>query len=354
MANNNTKKKTTTKKVNNTTKKTITKKNTSKKTTKKNINNLLENIYYKNAEKLYKNKNYEEAYEEYLKILDEFPKDKKIYKRLIECLTKDYTYKEKSKEFKSSFNDYVTTYKLLANKKELKYFEKKLEEYKDVKVKGSKSKFILIAFLGFLGIHKFIEKKYVLGVIYLLTFGIFGIGVIVDLINDYAEYEDDRGLDIVRYIIAIIIIIIAIINHNNPYFYYFIIVGILFMPIVYSKLLSLVPNIIKIIAIIALCYLGFRTETIIETIPNNLIGTWQTENEFTNFVSIKIKNDKSTIKFNDRDEQTGLNEYDKENKILKVYINATTYYRFKMNTENNVLCIYNDSNTCNISFEKQK
>ena len=183
-------------------------------------------------------------------------------------------------------------------------FEKKLEAYKSIKVQGNKSKFLLITFLGFLGIHKFIEKKYVVGIIYLFTFGIFGIGVIVDLINDYAEYEDDKKLDLVRYIISIIIIILAIINHNSSNFYYFIIAGILFMPIIYSKLLLLLPNIIKIIAIIVLCYFGFQKEVIKDTVPNNLIGIWKTDNEFTNFVSIKIKSDKSSIKFNDRDEQT--------------------------------------------------
>ena len=85
-----------------------------------------------------------------------------------------------------------------------------------------------------------------------------------------------------------------------------------------------------------------------------MVGNWQTKNENTNFVSIKIKRDKSTIKFNDRKDQTGLNEYDSNTKILKIYINATTYYRFKMDKEEDKLCIYNESNTCLISFEREK
>ena len=316
-------------------------------------NTLLNNINYKNAEKLYKNKNYEEAYKEYIKLSEEYSKDKKIYKRLIECLTKDYTYKENSKEFKNTYNDYITTYRILANNKELKYLDEKLEEYKNIKAKNNKSKLLLIAILGIFGVHKFIEKKYVLGVIYLLTLGLFGIGVIVDLVNDYAQYEDDKQLDILRYIISIIIIILALI-FRVPNFYYFIIVAILFMPIIYSKLLYLIPNIVKIIAIIALCYLGFKTEVVVDSIPLNMVGNWQTKNENTNFVSIKIKRDKSTIKFNDRKDQTGLNEYDSNTKILKIYINATTYYRFKMDKEEDKLCIYNESNTCLISFEREK
>lgn len=42
--------------------------------------------------------------------------------------------------------------------------------------------FFLCLFFGFLGIHKFYEGRVLLGLLYLFTGGIFGIGVIVDLI----------------------------------------------------------------------------------------------------------------------------------------------------------------------------
>ncbi|MGI6248893.1 MAG: NINE protein [Acutalibacteraceae bacterium] len=42
--------------------------------------------------------------------------------------------------------------------------------------------FFLCFFFGFLGVHKFYEGKVLLGVVYLFTVGLFGIGVIVDLI----------------------------------------------------------------------------------------------------------------------------------------------------------------------------
>lgn len=42
--------------------------------------------------------------------------------------------------------------------------------------------FFLCLFLGCLGIHKFYEEKIGMGVLYLFTFGLFWIGVIVDLI----------------------------------------------------------------------------------------------------------------------------------------------------------------------------
>ena len=42
--------------------------------------------------------------------------------------------------------------------------------------------FFLCLFFGLWGIHKFYEGKIVLGIVYLFTFGIFGIGALIDLI----------------------------------------------------------------------------------------------------------------------------------------------------------------------------
>lgn len=42
--------------------------------------------------------------------------------------------------------------------------------------------FVLCLFLGFLGAHKFYEGRMGMGILYLFTFGLFGIGWFVDLI----------------------------------------------------------------------------------------------------------------------------------------------------------------------------
>lgn len=50
-------------------------------------------------------------------------------------------------------------------------------------------------FLGFLGAHKFYERKYGMGLLYLLTFGLAGWGWLIDLIvllgkpNPYYVYH---------------------------------------------------------------------------------------------------------------------------------------------------------------------
>lgn len=42
--------------------------------------------------------------------------------------------------------------------------------------------FFLCLFLGVFGIHKFYEERILLGLVYIFTAGLFGIGVLIDLI----------------------------------------------------------------------------------------------------------------------------------------------------------------------------
>lgn len=52
--------------------------------------------------------------------------------------------------------------------------------------RGEKNKWValvLCIFLGFLGAHKFYEGKILLGLVYLCTLGLFGIGWIIDIIS---------------------------------------------------------------------------------------------------------------------------------------------------------------------------
>lgn len=44
-------------------------------------------------------------------------------------------------------------------------------------------KLLICYFTGIFGVHKFIEKKIGIGILYLCTFGLFGIGWIVDVIK---------------------------------------------------------------------------------------------------------------------------------------------------------------------------
>ena len=45
------------------------------------------------------------------------------------------------------------------------------------------AEFLITLFAGYLGVHRFLKRQFVWGVVYLFTFGLFGIGWIVDTIK---------------------------------------------------------------------------------------------------------------------------------------------------------------------------
>lgn len=47
---------------------------------------------------------------------------------------------------------------------------------------GNTTRFFVTFFLGYFGVHKFLDKKYAMGILYLFTFGLFGIGWLIDVI----------------------------------------------------------------------------------------------------------------------------------------------------------------------------
>lgn len=60
--------------------------------------------------------------------------------------------------------------------------------------------YLLLIFLGVLGIHKFYLKKTGLGVAYLFTWGLLTIGVIIDLfttVKDVAELNERTAKDVI-------------------------------------------------------------------------------------------------------------------------------------------------------------
>ena len=54
-------------------------------------------------------------------------------------------------------------------------------------------KLLIVIFVGGLGIHKFLEKKYFVGIIYLFTCGLFGIGWVIDIITYALRFLNELG-----------------------------------------------------------------------------------------------------------------------------------------------------------------
>lgn len=49
---------------------------------------------------------------------------------------------------------------------------------------NKKTRLLIVIFLGVFGVHKFIDKDYKMGLIYLFTGGLCGIGWIIDIIKE--------------------------------------------------------------------------------------------------------------------------------------------------------------------------
>ena len=58
--------------------------------------------------------------------------------------------------------------------------ETKSTKNQDTSLKSQFIKLLICFFVGYLGIHKFMERKTFLGLLYLFTFGLFGIGYFFD------------------------------------------------------------------------------------------------------------------------------------------------------------------------------
>lgn len=57
------------------------------------------------------------------------------------------------------------------------------------------SEFIITLLFGWLGVHKFIQKKYVWGVVYLCTFGLCGVGWCIDTITAFTKLLKSKQVE---------------------------------------------------------------------------------------------------------------------------------------------------------------
>lgn len=52
--------------------------------------------------------------------------------------------------------------------------------------------FIVTLLFGWLGVHKFMQKKYGVGILYLCTMGLFGIGWLIDTIKAFTQMTNGQ------------------------------------------------------------------------------------------------------------------------------------------------------------------
>lgn len=87
-----------------------------------------------------------------------------------------------------------------------------------MKVKNTTVYFLLTFFLGFLGVHRFYRKQYGMGILYLLTCGIGGIGWICDIVISIVWlYRDHKGNRSAEYYTATPAIQDPVYDFDQPY-----------------------------------------------------------------------------------------------------------------------------------------
>lgn len=87
-----------------------------------------------------------------------------------------------------------------------------------MKVKNTTVYFLLTFFLGFLGVHRFYRKQYGIGILYLLTCGIGGIGWICDIVISIVWlYRDHKGNRSAEYYTAAPAIQEPVYDFDQPY-----------------------------------------------------------------------------------------------------------------------------------------
>lgn len=160
---------------------------------------------------LNKLKDYSASYNGYLSLSKRYVDNDEIWIGLLRSLTHDFTYKENNLNFKQEYQKYWKNYIALADKASIQKYNDQYQKYtemkqtqtininnininnleKNISTNEEPSKLIMLLvtiFLGHLGIHKFLKKQYIMGVVYFFTMGIFMIGWFIDVIKECIDF----------------------------------------------------------------------------------------------------------------------------------------------------------------------
>lgn len=123
------------------------------------------------------------------KLLEDYDEDKKV----IRNLKKKYQSKENQIEVKSNSQrtiskPVVTPYSAVQETQNQEYaytFQNEINTTSATvwEKSSKKSKLLIVCCFGWLGLHKFLNKKYLIGILYFFTLGLIGFGWIFDIIH---------------------------------------------------------------------------------------------------------------------------------------------------------------------------
>lgn len=161
---------------------------------------------------LNKLQDYAEAYECYKSLSKRYVDNPEIWLGLLRSYTNDFSRKAYDYYFKEKMNKAWNNFKSLAKPEDIEEYAPKYEEYllmleatkplhntsnpkMDTLNNSYKDnhalRIIVILFLGAFGVHKFLDGKPWLGVLYIFTYGLFGVGILIDLIVEIKKINNN-------------------------------------------------------------------------------------------------------------------------------------------------------------------
>lgn len=328
-----------------------------------NAGEINEEQEYINAEtNLNKLKNYDEAYNIYLSLSKRYVDNPEIWIGLLRSLTKDFTYKYATADFKKLYQKYWNNYIALADKKEVDEYAKKYKEYVDNVdassenssgiVKTEKCYIIATVFGGWFGLHKFMSGKKLQGLLYLFTFGLFLVGWIKDIIEEYRKWPDAPQKQTVKWILFVLLLIMAFteLEFSILAFLLYVVAAFLTIDIVWYNL-SIKNKIIRIGTPIILVFVALELGS--SPLPESSYGTWVTDEE-TRYSFIELSEDDVKL-YEEKDSSdyiTASGSYYKS----KIYIDNEEDIKmvFTYDSDKKEMCLLDEKEKCSIIYELEK
>lgn len=191
-----------------------------------------------NAEtNLNKFKNYEEAYSLYLSLSKRFVDNPEIWIGLLRSITHDFKHKINSSAFQKNYTTYWNNFCSLVDREEVNKYSEKYRTYlesvevmkgnefnsvnnnsvaasvnKQPIVKNESCLLIVTAVLGMYGVHKFLRGNIKMGLIYLFTGGLFCVGWIYDIVQEYKKFPNSGQIKAIPWVCFFFLLIISLVE----------------------------------------------------------------------------------------------------------------------------------------------
>lgn len=325
-----------------------------------------------NAEtNLNKFKNYEEAYRLYLSLSKRFVDHPEVWIGLLRSITHDFKHKINSDIFEKNCTTYWNNFCSLVDRKEISEYLEKYRDYleavdainldgtlansnfnnidtqpkisqsvKQTTVKEESCLLLVTILLGAYGVHKFIRGKIVLGLVYLFTGGLFGIGWIYDIIQEYRKFPESGQRKAIQWVFAVLFFLSALtaIEYSFLAFLFFAVTGILCLDFIWNKL-NYNKTWVRILApfVCLIITLNFTSQPI----PETTYGKWVTTDDVPYRIIELSENDVKL--YNDKTEKyVSTNSY-YYNGIISLDDGYDIELNLEYDSSSEILCLLDDN-----------